>query len=991
MCFRSIFTIWLLVVLCGNVINLPAAGEGEQEAPIQDAAELIGRNENEQAFELFRHILADDPDSIEEIEVLLSSVRGRRQTFAAILERIVDTLQNDPDNFELIFDLVTQLDALDVYPNEDVRRRLSDTRQLARQAGDRRIVRQSIADVELLLVERRFLEALNIAGQVLTMNLQQESFLERGYDRVEIERNQAFASTIEGLLNRYRQFYTNFDITYDTLLQSIEDGAFDLLATYIEDYISDYNDILLVEVGLRDLAVQIAEQRRRLTGEILDESTDWFLVFYDVLVNGTNPEGPSNGLLGIVSRTRNDTQRRLVLGLLEAARRKQVSGFATYNANEYHFAVDNFIELEGISDIGVQASILGSELPADSATAGDTGIREFDRYRLLYDVWLSGAELMQNSAARLRDFDFSQPDEAGGLAAGLELIDPQLTTQQLETDQWRSYSQSVEDSSSELLLSTTQQMLDETDIALSTGLQSLLDTKLQFLEAYMTPFLNASRAELTRIEEELARGVQFYSGLPAVEGGSGLLFRYPSRASSQFAQLQDDVAELDTVVESFIQELRISVPAELEQAPVSIIFIAILRLDEQLDELRSRLSEESQIASGLEAEAAALVAEGDRLAAEVTALLAGLDIEGARRLWDEMRNTFRRALEIQEDSALRERSDELSVEIGLQVREVETELIVREVRTQITQAEQLFDAEDYSAARSQLDQAEEIWRRVNFEENQEITYLRRLVDAALTLEADRDLQESDPLYPVLSNYLNIAQDDFIMAQTQLSAGSSSNELIVRANENLDNVIAVRPYNWEARILELRLLQIDNTEDFDRVFGRRYQEILRRSASDPLDAWTSLEALAVIDPNFPGLQSNIEQLEITLGIRPPVVSVVDTQRVAALLAQANGLAQGGNDARVLAAISLLEEALALEPRNDEVRVLLDSLRINRGGSASIALSSSDQEQFLRAESLFVRDSVAQAFAIVERLWTRGQNQLYPPLISLRQRVTSRLGI
>ena len=102
-------------------------------------------------------------------------------------------------------------------------------------------------------------------------------------------------------------------------------------------------------------------------------------------------------------------------------------------------------------------------------------------------------------------------------------------------------------------------------------------------------------------------------------------------------------------------------------------------------------------------------------------------------------------------------------------------------------------------------------------------------------------------------------------------------------------------------------------------------------------------------------------------------------------------QGGNDARVMAAITLLEEALAIDPRNDEVRVLLDSLRINRGGSASIALNGGDQAQFLRAESLFVRDSVAQAFAIVERLWALGQNQLYPPLITLRRRITSRLGI
>ena len=337
-------------------------------------------------------------------------------------------------------------------------------------------------------------------------------------------------------------------------------------------------------------------------------------------------------------------------------------------------------------------------------------------------------------------------------------------------------------------------MLDETDVALSIGLQFLLDTKVQFLGTYMTPLLASFRAEISRLEKELARGVDLYSGLSSREDGSELavVFRYPNRAAGQFAQVQSRVEVLDAAIESLIQELRTTVPVELELAPASVIFTAIVRAGEQVDELRDRLSEERQRVAGLEAEAAALTAEGNRLALQIGPLLADLEVDSARRLWDEMRIAFRRALEIQEDSALRERSDELSLRIGLQVREVENQLIVQEVRTQLTLAEQLFDAEDYSAARNRLDQAEILWKRINPDENQEITYLRRLVDAALTLEADRDLLESDPLYPVLSNYLNIAQDDFIMAQAQLGVGSSFSELVARANENLDNVTAVRP-------------------------------------------------------------------------------------------------------------------------------------------------------------------------------------------------------
>ena len=228
------------------------------------------------------------------------------------------------------------------------------------------------------------------------MNLQEESFLERGYDPAEIERTRMFAATIEGLLTRYRQFYNNFDATYVTLIQSIETGAFNELTSYIDSYSSGYRDILQVEVELVSLAAQITEQRRRLTGETVDESTDWFLVFYDVLVNGTNLDGPLDGLLGIVSRTRNDTQRRLVLELLEAARRKQISGFITYNGNQYHYAVDNFDDLEIISDFGLTASALGSRRVSSVEAIIDASNREFVRYRLLYDIWFNGAKLLQD-------------------------------------------------------------------------------------------------------------------------------------------------------------------------------------------------------------------------------------------------------------------------------------------------------------------------------------------------------------------------------------------------------------------------------------------------------------------------------------------------------------------------------------------------------------------------------------------------------------------
>ena len=159
---RTIIPAWIPILMCGSIACLQAGGE--QEESIQNAAELIEQKETEQAFELLGQALAQDPDNIEEIEAVLALSRNRRRAFVGILEQVVDTLQNDPEDFDRISELVAQLDALDVYPNEELKRIFGDAGRLARQAGDRRIVRESIREIELLLSEARFLEALNVAG-----------------------------------------------------------------------------------------------------------------------------------------------------------------------------------------------------------------------------------------------------------------------------------------------------------------------------------------------------------------------------------------------------------------------------------------------------------------------------------------------------------------------------------------------------------------------------------------------------------------------------------------------------------------------------------------------------------------------------------------------------------------------------------------------------------------------------------------------------------
>jgi CRISPR/Cas system CSM-associated protein Csm2 small subunit len=305
----------------------------------------------------------------------------------------------------------------------------------------------------------------------------------------------------------------------------------------------------------------------------------------------------------------------------------------------------------------------------------------------------------------------------------------------------------------------------------------------------------------------------------------------------------------------------------------------------------------------------------------------------------------------------------------------------------------LYQQESYQQAYDLLTEARDLWQQTNVQPNPEIERLLRFVNAALNLENTRTLAETEPLYPVLSSYLNLARRDYNEAQeaVQGSGEAPAQQLLARAEENVDNVTAMRPYNWEARILKLRILRLRDSENFDEVFERRFEEAVERKDDDPQEALTAFETLAAINPDYPGLQNQIVELEIELGIRPDPVTQAQIAESNRLLTQARQIAAGAGEAQRQAAMSILEEAVTLNPENRDAQILLDRLRIQSGGQATVALSSAEEQQLRRAETLFIQDNAAQAYAIVQQLLRDEDNQRYPPLLDLEERIAARLGL
>ena len=192
-------------------------------------------------------------------------------------------------------------------------------------------------------------------------------------------------------------------------------------------------------------------------------------------------------------------------------------------------------------------------------------------------------------------------------------------------------------------------------------------------------------------------------------------------------------------------------------------------------------------------------------------------------------------------------------------------------------------------------------------------------------------------------------------------------------------------------MQLRIQQNIDPQGFRETFRIRVEDALERRASDPQSALVDLQDLLTLQPDYPGIEQAIYQLEITLGLRQAPIDQTDIIASRNLVARARRVAAGGSREQLQAAVSLLEEAIEINPENQDAVVLLDQYRISIGGQVTATISFDAQQRFRRAESLYLEGDIAASYAIVQQLLQSEQNRRYTPLINLQRRLETRLGI
>jgi hypothetical protein len=132
----------------------------------------------------------------------------------------------------------------------------------------------------------------------------------------------------------------------------------------------------------------------------------------------------------------------------------------------------------------------------------------------------------------------------------------------------------------------------------------------------------------------------------------------------------------------------------------------------------------------------------------------------SRELIQESRTAYTTSLSIQHSDQLREESDTKLSALSVLVTDRENAIVVHDVRDLYNQAVNEYRVSNYEDAEQLLLQARDRWNTTNSIPNTEVEYLLQLVGRALSMKVGRSVPSTAPLYPEMSQLLNIAVNNY---------------------------------------------------------------------------------------------------------------------------------------------------------------------------------------------------------------------------------------
>ncbi len=981
----------ILIFLALSPVSVFAGGQ--REDPVENARQLMAERRYNDAILVLTEAVRNDPDKFDQVEELMEEIRTVRDTYNALYAELIEVL-NPPEGEELdeerAYELIRSMEELDREPNRAAVEAFSEMRASIVFAVNDRQFRQILADALILLEQERYDEAtaLYLSGFGLHRGL----FLENEYEEQTLERVRQLRARLEAEAAAFREELP------DTV--SIHTGAMSALAEENRVILSQELEALegrMIGIGERrslflQTAADIEEVRIEIQSE--DESDVPYLSTLRVLARGRADSQQPEGLAGTVGRFRDKRYAELFSGIAALAERHYQSGIAAYNEEERQSAEEEFTT--GAEYAAILETVIGfktgGELPAPGE-APETVLSDLllTRALELSTAWFSRLNILGSSLS-LEDENWDQLDPlqlAGRRERILELREAAGEAASPVQEFLGTLGEYPDAASVPRAEALVGQQLRAAQELLSLS----LDLERESVVRRGSILLDEMAERLSRLGETVAQAEAYIEGTPelVIEGADPVVVRRPRIAAGNLQSAAPELENLDLDIAALTGELREEPPPVSGFEPVQELIASGGAMRAAIRSLQQNSASLLSQADELNRRADIALAEGNLRLSEAEALLSSASFEQARDKLEQAGSALALSLTFREDEEVRNSIDRRISTLADRIITEQNRLIVRQVRELINRGRELFFQEKFIEAEQTFQRAQARWLQTNTEEEPEINSWLERVRRALETTSGVELTVADPLYPEMTQMLNLARKDFLEGEKLFNAGNRNraNELFREAERKIEYVKEPFPNNKAASILYLQLLQYTQPEDFDTIFSSRFNTARRQISTAPEEAYRELKVLEAIRPGYSGMERAIYDAEIATGIRQPPPDRAKLARARELYREADRIVQNDIRAQFPVAIAYLNEAINLDPEYDAAVVLKDRIQAGSGGAVTVVLSSIAQQQLKQAEDLFIAGRYFEASVVVEQLLQNPENRRNPRLIELQKRIEARL--
>ncbi|HZK20465.1 MAG TPA: hypothetical protein VFC68_07060, partial [Treponemataceae bacterium] len=371
------------------------------------------------------------------------------------------------------------------------------------------------------------------------------------------------------------------------------------------------------------------------------------------------------------------------------------------------------------------------------------------------------------------------------------------------------------------------------------------------------------------------------------------------------------------------------------------------------------------------------------------------DFDNARESLQKASEKYSESLLYMDSESARAIIDSKLQSLGIEIARKENEYIVRLVRSLKTQARENYYQGNFEVAEGILLEARSKWGLTNVDSDSEIENLIALVKTAISMKTGRVIYPTDPLYPEMSQILNIANQYYNEGYDLIKEGSREKALVTleKAKSKLRELQIMYPINQQASLLSLRIDKLINPETFDDFFEQKYNvaKTEYKNTTTRQQAYIDLLDLYEINPSYPGLKDFIYTVEVDLGIRIPPPDKVAIRRSLELTKEAQSLYNANRNDEIILnqALIKLDAAIKLDVNNEQAAILKDRINTSLGGQALVVLPSAQQAIYQQAIQELQRGNVIEATALVLQLWADPVMRRSPIIIDLKNKVDSQL--